>query len=79
MNELPASLDFVRHLTPVHLRLFAVELSDAIKECALTEDFARLTELVEGWEATAEVDASPELQAELSRKKTYRPLSDLTT
>ena len=76
---LPESLGWAQDLAPVHLRLFAVELSDALKGAMLTTDLSRLVNLVEDWEATAEVDASPEIQAELEREKNYRPLSEFTT
>jgi hypothetical protein len=73
--ELPDSLDWVGKLSPLHQRLFAVELSDALKELALTGDDAKLASALEGWRATADLDAAPEVQAALRRPKTYRPLN----
>jgi hypothetical protein len=75
----PESLQWVEHLSPVHQRLFAVEIADAIKEIALTSDLSGLVATLEDWEATADLDSSPEAQAELSREKSYRPLIDFTT
>ncbi|MBA4181905.1 MAG: hypothetical protein C0506_15045 [Anaerolinea sp.] len=64
-DELPASLWWVAWLSPVHLRLFAVELTDAL--ASPSPDMADLEALLESWEATAELDASPELQARIER------------
>lgn len=72
--ELPAALEWVDALSPVHLRLFAVELSDAIKAFTLTNDLAPLVMLIEAWEATAELDADPDLVARIRATKDYRPL-----
>ena len=76
--ELPESLRWVDDLDALHLRLFAVELADALKGAMLTGDAAALVALVEDWEATAEVIASPEVAAEIRRPKQHRPLSDFT-
>lgn len=70
--ELPESLKWVADLSPVHARLFAVELADAIKSLTLTEDLAALLVLVEGWEATAELDSAPEVVARIDAAKQYR-------
>ena len=74
--ELPESLRWVDNLDALHLRLFAVELADALKDSLLTGDDSALAALIEDWEATAEVIASPEVVAEIRRPKQYRPLSD---
>lgn len=74
--ELPKSLRWVDSLDALHLRLFAVELADALKECLLTCDDSALAALIEDWEATAEVIASPEVVAEIRRSKQHRPLED---
>ena len=74
--ELPESLRWVDSLDALHLRLFAVELADALKECLLTGDDSALAVLIEDWEATAEVVASTEVVAEIRRPKQHRPLAD---
>ncbi len=74
--ELPDSLRWVEDLTPLQVRLFAVELADALKDCLIADDYSELIVLVEDWEATAEVTASPEIVAEIHRPKRYRALSD---
>ena len=74
--ELPESLRWVDSLDALHLRLFAVELADALKECLLTGDDSALAVLIEDWEATAEVIASTEVVAEIRRPKQHRPLAD---
>ena len=78
-SQLPDSLEWVSDLTPLDQRLFAVELSDALKDCLLTEEFEKLRTVIEDWEATAAVAASPEVNAELRRPKAHRPLTDFTT
>lgn len=78
---LPASLGWVEDLTPLQARLFAVELSDALKDCLITGDYRALVTAIEGWEATAEVMAAPEVVKEISRPMDLgasRPLSDFT-
>lgn len=77
-EELPASLCWVEDLTPLQVRLFAVDLSDALKDSLITGDHRQLVTVIEGWEATAEVMSSPEIMAEIARPKNYRPLSDFT-
>ena len=74
-SELPEAFGWVEFLSPVHLRLFAVEVSDALKEAMLTGDLTRFIAIVEDWEATAEMDASPEVWAEITRPKVRRPLA----
>lgn len=84
-DELPAEFAWVDFLTPHHLRLFVVDLNDAIK--ASTEDGgASLREVYDSWEATAAVDADAALQKRLlagrDQKKSYpawRPTEDKTT
>ncbi len=66
-------------LTPAQVRLFAVEIADAVRDAVGTGDYSTLTEVIEGWEATAGVTASPEIAAALRRPvdlREYRPLSD---
>lgn len=80
-EDLPDSLRWVEDLTPLQVRLFAVELSDALKDCLITGDYRQLVVVIEGWEATAEVMSSPEIMAEIARPadlRAYRPLSDFT-
>ena len=77
-EELPESLCWVADLNPLQLRLFAVELADALKASLLTGDDRDIVTLIGDWEATAEVMASPEIRAEIGRAKDYRPLSDFT-
>lgn len=73
---LPESLAWVDDLDALQVRLFAVELADALKVALLTNDDRDLDTLIEGWEATAEVMSSPEVVAEIMRPKQHRPLSD---
>ena len=80
-DDLPDSLCWVEELTPLQMRLFAVELSDALKDCLITGDYRQLVTVIEGWEATAEVMRSPEMMAAIKRPvdlDEYTSLSELT-
>ncbi|MCY4639809.1 MAG: hypothetical protein OXC94_05670 [Chloroflexi bacterium] len=75
VEDLPDSLGWVDALTSLQLRQFAVELADALKDCLLRDDDGALKLLLDDWEATAEVTSSPEIVAELRRRKNYQPLA----
>ena len=72
-DQLPPELKWIDALTSKHLRLFAVELSDAIK----TNDRNVIQAVFDAWKATAGVDADPKLRARIlagrDQKKTYQP------
>lgn len=74
-SEVPDALQWINLLSPVHLRLFAVQLADGLRDVTLRGDLQHLAELVEDWEATAHMDASPELWAEIRRPKEFKPLA----
>ena len=48
-------------LSPLHYRLCVAELHTAMGQAHLTDDWAPVARLIDDWEATAHVDASPEL------------------
>jgi len=73
-SEVPEAFAWVNDLSPLHQRLFFVELADAIKDATLTGDLVSPTLLIDGWSATAELDIAPEVVAELRRPKQYKPL-----
>jgi hypothetical protein len=77
-STIPERWSWVNSLSPVNLRLFAVELADAIKQSAITGDPRTLALLVAAWQATAELDASPKVLAEVKRPKRGLPLSHFT-
>jgi hypothetical protein len=77
-DELPAGFRWFEGLSPLHQRLCSVELADALKRTIVTGELDGLQELIEGWEATAEIDACPEYREEVLRPKEYVPLSELT-
>jgi hypothetical protein len=69
----PPGLEWVNRLTPVHQRQFAVELYSTLARLNVTEDASEVIELLEAWEATAEIDIAPEVAEKLSRSdKQYR-------
>ena len=71
----PEPLRWVEDLTPPQLRQFAAELANALTDRSLRDDDGSLALLLDDWEATAEVASSPEVVAELRRRKDYRPLA----
>ena len=76
-DELPNRFEFVEELSPLHQRLFFVELWQATARHQMTqspEALRALVVLIEGWEATAGVDSDPDLAAALRSKKRYQPL-----
>lgn len=71
-DEPGQDFDWVGWLTPRHMRLFAVELAAAL-DCS---DDASIQILLEGWQATAELDHSPTLQSIIAANRTghFQPL-----
>jgi len=73
--DVPASLAFFEVLSPLHQRLFLVELWEALSRASIggtDADLVGLVEVIDGWEATADLDAAPEVLAEIRRSKAYR-------
>ena len=68
----PKGLEWVDKLSHAHQRQFAIELYTALARLNLTEDIAEGVNLLESWEATAEMDVAPEIAEELGRPKLYR-------
>lgn len=75
-SGLPEGWEWVEMLSPVHLRLFAVELSDAMKASLMAGDSSDLRQVLDDWQATAELDGAPEIQAEIRHPKQLRPLTE---
>lgn len=72
-GETPEAMGWLDRLTHAHQRQFAVELYAALSEMNLSSDPTRVIELLEAWEATAEIDAAPEVAEGLRRAdKHYR-------
>ena len=65
-DELPREFAWMEHLSPMHYRLCLIELHAAIAEAHVTGDWEPVVRLVEDWEATALVDANPELAQQLT-------------
>jgi hypothetical protein len=68
----PKGLEWIDRLTPVHQRQFAVELYSALARLNVSDDLSEIFDLLEQWEATAEIDAAPEVAAALKSPKQYR-------
>ena len=75
-DETPRELEWIEHLSPLHFRLFVVDLHAALSNVLIyKEDGETLQRTLEDWQATAEVDANPELAKKLKtprHKKKYR-------
>jgi len=52
-------------LSPRHYRLCLVELHSAIGQAHLTGDWDAVARLIEDWEATAAIDAAPDVAEKL--------------
>jgi hypothetical protein len=68
----PEQFAWIDRLTPAHQRQFAVELYSALARYNVTEEVDELLELLESWEATAELDAAPDVGRSLRGPKQYR-------
>lgn len=66
-EELAPGLAWIDGLSPLHLRLFAVELSAVL--APPSPEAEQFEALLESWEATAELDGSPELQEHIERNR----------
>ena len=80
-EELPKALWWAADLNPLQLRLFSVQLSDALKTALINGDDGPLCQVIESWEATAEVMSSPEMLAALEQpvnEREYVSLSEFT-
>lgn len=66
-DALPQSLSWFELLSPLHQRLFAVELSAAL--ASPNPELESLQALLEAWQATAEMDGSPDLRASIDANR----------
>ena len=57
--------EWIEYLSPKHLQLFRSELEQVLQQDTPTEN---LIELLESWEATAELDMAPEVAKYLKRE-----------
>jgi hypothetical protein len=65
-EKLPEEFGWVAWLTPENLRIFAGELLAAARRGDSDDD---AHELLDGWQATAELDHSPEAQDQIERNR----------
>lgn len=65
----PEGFEWINDLKPLHQRLFAVELADALHHVMMSRDRdpSVVLDLLASWEATAELDADSESAADLLR------------
>lgn len=78
-SQVPEGWEWVEDLSPLNLRLFVVELADALKEATITGDSSTLACLLADWKATAELDAAPEVRDEIARPKQRLPIHKFVT
>jgi len=77
-SALPESFEFFERLSPLNQRLFVVELWDALSKIAISQErdsAEALVHLISAWEATADLDAAPEVAELIRRKKNYRQVT----
>ena len=67
-GPLPPELAWAEQLSQLHYRVFLVELYEAIGAACIHDDWVGVAELLEDWEATAEVDANERLSKYLLSK-----------
>lgn len=75
-SDLPEGFEFIEWLSPLHQRLFIRDLWEALSRCAVSDsdrDLRALAELIDAWEATAKLDADPQLRDYLHSEKEYQP------
>ena len=76
-DELSREFTWMESLSPRHYRLCLVELHSAIGQAHLTGDWDTVVRLIEDWEATAAIDAAPEVaQKVLARDLEYADYGD---
>lgn len=56
-------VEWIDQLSHAHQRQFAVELYRAIAELTINYEPQKIIELLDSWQATAELDAAPEVAA----------------
>jgi hypothetical protein len=71
-GEPPKGLEWMERLSSTHQRQFAVELYSALARLNISEDFKDVFDLLEAWEATAEIDVAPDVGEALRAPKKYR-------
>ena len=66
IDETPTGFEWVKRLSGLHYRLFVVELYQALANALIhQEDGEALRQVLEDWQATAEVDSNPRLIVKL--------------
>lgn len=64
----PEGFEWVGWLTPRHLMLFGIELNAALAN----PDAERIQAMLDAWEATAELDQSPDLRSQIAANRAGR-------
>lgn len=67
-DQLPKEFAWIEHLTEAHRRQFFYEFKRALGEAMVEENRSIVVELLEDWQATAEIDSNPEFAAEIQRR-----------
>jgi prevent-host-death family protein len=58
---LPQDLNWLRHFSAKHLAEFFAELLDTLLHAQLSGDWSSVSEVIESWKATADIEADPAL------------------
>ncbi len=75
-SAVPETFAFFNDLSPVNQRLFVIDLWHALSRSVIDASEGSIRDLlllIEGWEATAELDSDPEASASLQRPSQYKP------
>ena len=75
-GEPPAPLAWTENLSRPHLIQFAVEVRDALARMGVTGGQSDVIELLDSWEAVAELDAAPDVAERILRPREQKQYRD---
>lgn len=76
-SEVPETFEFFERLSPLDQRLFVVELWEALSKIAIGGEGDRGAlplDLIDAWEATADLDSAPEVVAAIESPGRFQDL-----
>ena len=76
-EDIPPELAWMERLSPLHYRMCIAELHDAVGAACIDEDWDRVAQLLEDWEATALLDANPEFASLLKTESSDEEYEEL--
>ena len=76
-EDIPLEFAWITQLSSLHYRIFIAELHDAASHACMTNDWDRVEKLLCDWEATAQMDARPDLAKYLLSKPEDKDYEEL--